>query len=267
MKLRKRNKLYTATAIFLSAPFLLTGCGADTTDDAPIIDFNTAREETSTNKTFNTDSEKETARNEENQEKNTADTTIYDNILSEYRDMVQNDFYENLRDSDTYESSFGEHIGLEIRTHEQDIYYALYDIDQNGTDELIIAGGENAVSNPDFSPWNYDLYGYDGTKAVHIFPEMEFGYRTNFSLYENGVIEVSYSGSAAESGTDFYKIGNDGFTPELVDSFSAVAHLEREHPVFTYYQKKDEIPKEEYETGIQSYEVPLATALNWLQIQ
>lgn len=30
---------------------------------------------------------------------------------------------------------------MEIRTHEQDIYYALYDIDGNGTQELLIAGG------------------------------------------------------------------------------------------------------------------------------
>lgn len=256
MKLRKINKAHIATAMVLSVTFLLAGCKADTIGDVPVIDFNTAGEEISPNK----DSEKETDIKEENQNKDTADTAIYDHILAEYSDMVQNDFYENLRDSDTYESSFGEHIGLEIRTHKQDIYYALYDIDGNGTNELIIAGGENVF-------WEYDLYGYDGTKAVHIFSEMEFGYRTNFSLYENGVIEVSYSGSSAESGTDFYKIGNDGFTPELVDSFSAVAHLEREHPVFTYYQKKDEIPKEEYETGIQSYEVPLATALDWIQIQ
>ena len=35
-------------------------------------------------------------------------------------------------------------IGLEIRTHKQDVYYTFYDIDGNGTKELIIAGGENA---------------------------------------------------------------------------------------------------------------------------
>ena len=66
----------------------------------------------------------------------------YDPILEEYSQMVQNDFYVDLRDSELYESSFGEHISMEIRTHEQDIYYALYDIDGNGTQELLIAGGE-----------------------------------------------------------------------------------------------------------------------------
>ena len=105
-----------------------------------------------------------------------------------------------------------------------------YDIDGNGTKELIIADGENGRSNPVFNPWNYDLYDYDATKVVHIFPEMSFGCRTNFLLYENGVIEVFYSNSAAESGVDFYRISNDGFTPELMDSFTAVGHLEGEEP-------------------------------------
>ncbi len=181
--------------------------------------------------------------------------------------MVQNDFYMDLRDSDTYESNFGENIGLEIRTHKQDIYYTFYDIDGNGTMELVIAGGENSVSNPNFSPWNYDLYGYDGTNVVHIFPEINFGYRTNFSLYENGVIEVLYSSSAAEYGSDFYKIGNDGFTPELIDSFATVAHLENDSPVFTYFQNGNEITEDEYNTKVQNYEVPLTTILDWIQIQ
>lgn len=192
---------------------------------------------------------------------------IYNNVLEQYRDMVRNDFYEELRDTDAYEGSFGEDIGFEIRAHRQGIYYALYDIDGNGTEELIIAGGENAVSNPEFAPWNYDLYGYDGTRAVHIFPEMDFGYRTNFSLYENGIIEVFYSGSAAESGVDFYKISADGAGAELVDSFASVGRLEGDEPVFSYYQNGEEITEDDYSAKIQSYEIALTTALEWTQIQ
>ena len=133
--------------------------------------------------------------------------------------------------------------------------------------ELIIAGEENGVSNPSFSPWNYDLYGYDGTNVVHIFPEMDFGYRTNFSLYDNGVIEVFYSSSAAESGVDFYKLSTDGFTPELIDSFTAAAHLEGDEPVFTYSQNGNEITEEEYNARIQSYYANALLGLDWIQIQ
>ena len=273
MKIRKTVKVHIATAMVLSTALLFAGCGTNTTKEALP---NIVEEEISQNESLMIENDIK----EENQDKNIINENdetnnqktpmesmnIYDDILTQYRDMVQNDFYVNLRDSDTYESSFGEDIGLEIRTHKQDIYYTFYDIDENGTMELIIAGGENAVSNPNFSPWNYDLYGYNETNAVHIFPEKEFGYRTNFSLYDNGVIEVFYSSSAAESGVDFYKIGTDGFTPERIDSFIAVGHLEGDEPVFTYFQNGNEITEEEYNASIQSYEIALP-ALDWIQIQ
>ena len=270
MKIRKNAM---ATAIVLSTALLFVGCETNTTKEA---DPDVIEEETSSSKDLVIENDIKEANQDkditngndvtDNQKAPTENTDIYDYILTQYSDMVQNDFYINLQDSDNYDSSFGEDIGLEIRTHKQDIYYTFYDIDGNGTMELIIAGGENSVSNPTFSPWNYDLYGYDGTNVVHIFPEMEFGYRTNFSLYENGVIEVFYSNSAAESGVDFYRIGTDGFTPDLIDSFTAVSHLEGDKPVFTYSQNGNEITEEEYSANIQSYEIALTT-LNWIQIQ
>ena len=275
MKIRKTAPLHIAIAMILSAAFLLAGCGSNTPKEtAPDI----FEEETSNNESSVPENDREPEEENQNKditnENDVADNqktpsenmNIYNDVLTQYSDMVQNDFYVNLRDSDSYESSFGKDIGLEIRTHKLDIYYTFYDIDGNGTPELIIAGGENAVSIPTFSPWNYDLYGYDGTNVVHIFPEMEFGYRTNFSLYENGVIEVFYSNSAAESCVDFYKIGTDGFTPELIDSFAAVAHLEGDEPVFTYSQNGNEITEEEYNANIQGCEIAL-TALDWIRIQ
>lgn len=249
MKIRKINKIYRETVMIFSVIFLFAGCGTDPTGEVQ-TESDAVEEEIT-----------------DNQEVPSDKTNIYDHVLSEYSDMVQNDFYMDLLGSDTYDSSFGEDIGHEIRTHEQDIYYTFYDIDGNGIMELVIAGGEKGASKQNLSLWNYDLYGYDGTKVVHIFPDMEFGYRTNFSLYENGVIEVFYSGSAAESGIDFYKIGDDGFTPELIDSFAAVGRLEGEEPVFTYSQYGNEITEEEYNAKIQSYETALTTVLDWIQIQ
>jgi len=299
MKIRTKNKIQIA-AVILSTTFLFSGCGTDDAEERQTESYTVeegqtesdaaeegqtesdAAEEGQTESDAAEEGQTESDAAEEGQTESNAvekvsnskdalydNSDIYDSVLAEYSDMVQNDFYANLLDSDAYDSCFGENIGLEIRTHKQDIYYALYDIDGNGTVELIIAGAETGTgsSNPSFSPWNYDVYGYNGTKVVHLFPEMEFGYRTNFSLYENGVIEVFYSGSAAESGTDFYKIGDDGYTPELVDSFAAAGHLEGDEAVFVYSQKGAEIDEGEYYAGIQSYEIPLAAPLNWMQIQ
>jgi len=189
---------------------------------------------------------------------------IYSDIIAEYRDMVQNNFYQDLLDKEdllAYENSFGKDIGSEIR-HVQKVYYSLYDIDGNGTQELIIGGGEDASN-----PWNYDLYTYDGSKAVHVFPDFDFGYRTNFSLYENGIIEVFYSGSAAESGNDFYRMNAAGTGADVVENFSIIGSLDGDAPVITYYQGKNVITEDEYNRKIEEYEVALQTPLAWTEIK
>ena len=189
---------------------------------------------------------------------------IYGDIIAEYRDMVQNNFYQDLLEKEdllAYENSFGKDIGSEIR-HAQKVYYALYDIDGNGIQELIIGGGEDASN-----PWNYDLYTYDGSKAVHVFPDFEFGYRTNFSLYENGIIEVFYSGSAAESGNDFYRMNAAGTGAEIVENFSIIGSLDGDTTVITYYQGKNVITEDEYNQKIQEYEVALQIPFSWTEIK
>lgn len=273
MKIIKTANTHMVTAIVLSTALLFTGCGINATNGA---EPDVIEKETSNNKDLVAGNNVKEAKQDKditngnnvtgNQKEPSENTNIYDYILAQYSDMVQNDFYINLKGSDNYDSSFGEDIGLEIRLNKQDVYYTFYDIDGNGTMELIIAGGKPMTSNSISSPWNYDLYGYNGTDVVHIFPEMSFGYRTNFSLYENGVIKVFYSGSAAESGVNFYKINTDGFTPKLIDSFTITGHLEGDKPVLTYSQNGNEITEEEYYANIQSYETALTT-LDWIQIQ
>lgn len=242
----------------LTAALLVVGCTGQGEDTA----VSEENPETGAVLTDGTES-----RESESQEEISEQTERYDAVLAQYKDMVQNDFFMELRDSDEYDSCFGEDIGLEIRTHKQDIYYALYDVDGNGTEELVIAGGENAVYDPVFEPWNYDIYGYGENGAVHLFPEMEFGYRTNFSLYGNGVIEVFYSSSAAESGVDFYTLGADGVSPELVDSLTMAGRLEKDEPVFSYLRNGEEITEEEYHAVISGYEKELENAIVWQQIE
>lgn len=189
---------------------------------------------------------------------------VYASVIAEYRHMVQHNFYNDLLESgdmDAYENSFGEDIGSEIR-HAQKVYYALYDIDGNGTQELVIGGGEDAAN-----PWNYDLYTYDGSKAVHVFPDFEFGYRSNFTLYENGIIEVFYSSSAAESGNDFYRMNAAGTGADVVENFSIIGSLDGDTSVITYYQGKNEITENEYDQKVKEYEVPLQTPLSWTEIK
>lgn len=294
----KRVKVYISAAIILSAAILFAGCDADTGDATeklqiePITDTDETAVQTDTQTEHEVEETEDKAAADENSvaEENEAgtDTTeetditeqpetpadgtaVYEDVLAQYRDMVQHDFYREFLDSDDYESHFGKDIGEEIRAHRSSVFYALYDIDGNGTEELIIAGeeGDVGVSNPSFAPWNYDLYGYDGNRVVSLFPNMELGGRSNFSLHGNGVIEIVHSLTHGEICIEIYKIGNDGVTPELVDCFYIAADLTGEKAVYTYFQNGQtgsEISEEAYRSALQGYETPLAEELVWEEI-
>ena len=78
-----------------------------------------------------------------------------------------------------------------------DVGFTLIDLDKNGQEELIIA---------DINKFVYDVYTITNGKTSHLF---DSGERYCYILRENGLIENSWSGSAATSGHDFYKL-NDG---------------------------------------------------------
>ena len=78
-----------------------------------------------------------------------------------------------------------------------EVGFALIDLDGNGQEELILS---------DPSKFVYDLYTISNGKAVHLF---DGGERYCYTLRENGIVENSWSSSAATSGNDFYKL-NDG---------------------------------------------------------
>lgn len=91
-----------------------------------------------------------------------------------------------------------------------EIGFALIDLDENGQEELIIA---------DLSKFVYDLYTISNGKTVHLF---DSGERSCYILRENGVIEKSWSGSAATSGHDFYKL--NGGKLDFVERISLDAY-------------------------------------------
>ena len=111
MKIRKTNKMHIIAIIVLLVTFLLVGCETNTTGQKQTITDGT--EEKKINESSTTKLNNDELPNEK--------IDIYNHILEEYSDMVQNDFYIDLRDSDAYDSSCGENIGLEIRTHKQNV--------------------------------------------------------------------------------------------------------------------------------------------------
>ena len=83
-----------------------------------------------------------------------------------------------------------------------EVGFALMDLDGNGTEELILGWIDN-----DFV---YDVYTISEGQAVHILAGHE---RNSYFLCENAMIENRWSGGAAVSGNDFYRL--DGSSLKL----------------------------------------------------
>lgn len=75
------------------------------------------------------------------------------------------------------------------------IGYTLYDIDNNGTNELIIASMDTGFIA--------DVYTMKDNKAVHLFAGHQ---RNHFEISESGMIKNFWQGAAAVAGYDYYTL-------------------------------------------------------------
>ncbi len=130
------------------------------------------------------------------------ETNIYNDIMNQYIDAVDKEFPPQERVNYKREerwSLLGDEVDmyLIINAHAFEsykVYYALYDVDGNGTPELFI-GGPWGRNTP---PVIYDFFTFDGKQAISPFREagyveLQFGYRVNLYFYSNGIFEVDWS--------------------------------------------------------------------------
>lgn len=192
---------------------------------------------------------------------------IYDPILAQYRAAIENDFYQDLLRSDDEDLSvIGEQINPEllIASGYSDVYFvfcALQDIDANGTPELFIGGGTSTDTVT-----NYDVFTWDGTQIVPLFPDRQFGYRTTFRLLSDGTFAVTWSSSAAHSGSSFYRIAADGITAEEVESVCLKADPESSPDTLRYYHDAEginEITEAEHNSILERYSAIPSMQLSW----
>ena len=173
----------------------------------------------------------------------------YAEILAQYLEAVQNGY--------SADGEFGEFVAFEWRANPQPVYYALKDIDANGTEELIIAAGED-VSNLG----HYDIWTADGDTAVRPF-DMDFGYRSNFDVLADGVIEVSWSNSAFESGCDYYRL--EGAQATLVTSIYTTVDMDQPD-VLLYMQDGLDIGEQAWNTLTDGYRAADKMAFDWISV-
>ncbi|MCD8222746.1 MAG: hypothetical protein LUD07_11320 [Clostridiales bacterium] len=147
----------------------------------------------------------------------------YEVILDEYRAACAVDAMSYFADMETYEAMYPDvnpfelyeyHVPYHVNQfndseyEKHELMYTYYDIDQNGTPELLIFE----------SSWQQDIcdiYAFDGTVAVKLFPDitlldtrdMEF---VSAAIYDDGTLCLMTGDSSP------YRFNTDGYTLETI---------------------------------------------------
>ena len=203
------------------------------------------------------------------------ETNIYNDIMNQYIDAVDKEFPPQERVNYKREerwSLLGDEVNmyLIINAHAFEsykVYYALYDVDGNGTPELFI-GGPWGRNTP---PVIYDFFTFDGKQAISPFREAgyverQFGYRVNLYFYSNGIFEVDWSNGAMNYGVDFYRLSPDGYNVYPVESVSVKVPYDLIIGFYHDAESEDGISEKEYDAILQKYIDAGEADLNWFEI-
>lgn len=152
----------------------------------------------------------------------------YNEIINQYIDAIKSNYYpETWKDiTSLYKSNLAPYINRRLVQHswiysddsryDFQEFYALKDIDNNGIPELFIS------ASSDGELMYYDMYTFDGTKAVNPFDEIytdsDFGYRNYLEVYPEGVLEQVVTIGASHHKWVFYHLTLDGSHVEPLDS-------------------------------------------------
>lgn len=179
----------------------------------------------------------------------------YVEVLAQYAKAIENDYYKSL-DAGERDAAFGQYVAFEWRANPRPAYYALLDLDGNGTDELFIGALEGGT------PTIYDVLSVEDGQAARLF-DLDFGYRTNMDVYADGTLKVSWSNSAFESGEDYYKA--QGTAVELLASFTVTGDMGSPNKM-RYAQDGAEISQDDFTARTGAYEAAGPQAFAWVSV-
>lgn len=96
------------------------------------------------------------------------------------------------------------------RYPENSYYEAFFDFDENGTEEMIVAVGDETGKTA------IAVYAFDGQSMRYLCKDHPLGERA-YLCREDGLFIVHGSGGAAQGDLTLYRIAEDGWSTELVD--------------------------------------------------
>ena len=183
----------------------------------------------------------------------------YEKIAAEYQAAIEADSADFLNAPGNYFN--GDHFALQSFHKLPGLYaylqYAYYDIDKNGTDELLIGTRSGQTATP------VDIYGFDGEKAVQLIDDPDLGNFSNITIYADGTIY--HAGGNSMDGWWQKYLRVDGCTVEETSPTTAEAVTDiLWKPFTTSYSAFDPIladittaltvPAEEYDANAEHYD-------------
>ena len=179
----------------------------------------------------------------------------YTALIAQYAEALRIAGDETL-DTESKNAAYGADVAFEWRANPQPVYYALWDADGNGSDELLIAA--LTEGNPSY----YDVFTLDNGRAARLF-DLDFGYRTNLDVYGDGAFKVTWSNSAFESGVDYYRL--NGAAVEALAAFVITSSAEDPNTM-VYLHDGVEVTEAAYETLLLEYDAAGAPSLTWVDM-
>ncbi len=185
----------------------------------------------------------------------------YGEIINQYIDAVKNNFYLDTRiiDEGLFRKKFGSDVNqslimdlwaLNSNPYHFQMFYGLKDVDHNGIPELFI-GSSNGIHSMNF----YDMYTFDGTKAINpfdeIFEDSDFGYRDYLYLYSDGILAELWVNSGRHSGWSFYRFKDNGVNVELLDVISKYSDDEGKIRYYHHMDWLSEFHKNVFEDSVR----------------
>lgn len=150
------------------------------------------------------------------EDNNISNNEKYSSIINEYKNAINDkSLKDNFEVISSKYSNVNERMVIFYHSYQVNAVfkYVYYDIDGNGTDELVIS----EENNNDYSI--IDVFGYNGTMPVKLIDEYSLGDRSSLQILNNGIFYLKGSSGATSGSLEFSKIASDGYTNEVIQLY------------------------------------------------
>lgn len=165
----------------------------------------------------------------------------YKKIIDEYREaLITGSSRSNTQFLDV------NNLGIALGGYSNErVFYSFYDIDSDGTQELLVG-----LNDADANVRIMDIYAYDGSIARKLLYDDTMAERSPTIIFEDGTIYKYSSGGAMQGEASFYKLSKEGYAAILNGQY---IFNEEAYPDSPYYNEKEQLTKEQFDAKLAAF--------------